>query len=202
MGVGSLIIFIAMILAAGIAASVLMQTMNNLQQQAMKTGEETLREVSSGVRVTHVSGFTNGTKLTQLGVFIQTTAGSEPIDISRTVIALSDSSVKVLLDYTSTCYSGSALNGLFGTINASNLSSTTYGIIVIRDIDASCSRQVPVINDEDIVVLMVNTSKCFPGGLGGRVEVSGNILSEYGVPGLISFVTPSSLHSTIIDLQP
>lgn len=201
MGVGSLIIFIAMILAAGIAASVLMQTMNNLQQQAVKTSQETLREVSSGIRVTHVSGFSNGTKITQLGVFIQTTAASEPINLSSTVIALSDSSTKVLLDYTGTCYSGNASNGLFGTINASRLSPTTFGLIVIRDIDGSCSQQQPVINDQDIVVLLVNTSKCFTDGLGSRIEVSGSIYAEYGAPGLISFVTPSSLRSSIVDLQ-
>ena len=202
MGVGSLIIFIAMILAAGIAASVLLQTMNNLQQQALKTGQETLRQVSSGVRVTLVSGFSNGTAITQLGVFIQTTAASEPINLSTTVIALSDSSIKVLLDYTNTCYSGNASNGLFGTVNASGLSATTFGLIVIRDIDGSCSQQQPAINDEDIVVLLVNTSKCFSGGLSSRIEVSGSIYAEYGVPGLISFVTPSNLRSSIVDLQP
>ncbi len=202
MGVGSLIIFIAMILAAGIAASVLLQTMNNLQQQAVKTGQETLREVSSGIQVTHVSGFSDGTAITQLGIFIQTTAASEPIDLSKTVIALSDSSRKVLLDYSSTCYNGSASNGLFGTVNASKLNATTFGLIVIRDIDGSCSKETPVLNDQDIAVLLVNTSKCFTDGIGSRVEVSGSIYAEYGASGYISFVTPSSLRSSIVDLQP
>ncbi len=202
MGVGSLIIFIALILAAGIAASVLMQTMNTLQQQALKTGQETLREVSSGIKVTHISGFSNGTKITQLAIFLQTTTASEPVDLSTVVIALSDTSSKVLLKYDNACYSGSSSNGLFGTLNASQLNATTFGLMVIRDTDGSCLQQTPILNGQDLAVLLVNTSKCFTSGLGSRVEVSGSIYSEYGTPGLIDFTTPSSLIDSILDLQP
>ena len=47
-GIGSLIMFIAMIIVAGMAASVMIQTMNSLEEQAMTTGRETIRDVSSG----------------------------------------------------------------------------------------------------------------------------------------------------------
>lgn len=202
MGVGSLIIFIAMILAAGITASVLLQTMGSLQQQAIKTSQETIRDVASGLRVTHVSGLSDGTHITQLGIFLQTTAASEPIDLSTTIISLSDASNKVILSYNNAFYSGSASNGLFGTINASQLSSTSFGLIVIRDADQSCTQANPQLNQEDMVVLMVNTASCFSGGLGGRAEVSGTIDPEFGMSGMISFATPSSITNSIIDLQP
>ena len=39
-GISSLIIFIAMMLVAGIAASVMIQTMSSLQQQALRTGQD------------------------------------------------------------------------------------------------------------------------------------------------------------------
>ena len=48
-GLGSLIIFIAMILVAGIAASVFIQTMNSLEQQALQTGQDVIRDISSGL---------------------------------------------------------------------------------------------------------------------------------------------------------
>lgn len=197
-----MIIFIAMILSAGIAASVLLQTITNLQHQALRTGEETLHEISSGIRVTHVSGYSSGTLITQLGIFIQPTAASEPIDLNTTVIALSDSTNKVLLFYDSTCYNASPSGGLFGTLTIGNLNATEFGLIVIRDIDGSITQTNPVLNQEDLAVMIVNTAQCFSGGIAARAEVSGSIYAEYGFPGLIGFVTPSSLSSTIVDLQP
>jgi len=38
-GIGALIIFIAMILVAGVTASVMLQVMNSMQQQALNTGQ-------------------------------------------------------------------------------------------------------------------------------------------------------------------
>lgn len=200
-GIGSLIIFIAMILIAGIAASVMIQTMNNLQQQAVKTSQETLKDISSGIKVTHVSGYIRNSSITQLAIFISPTAASEAIDLSYTILTLSDSTNKVILNYTSQCFSNSASNGLFGTLNANDLTASQYGIIVIRDADGSCNASRPIINDEDLIVLIINTANCFS-GIGPNVQVSGEIYPEFGIHGIIGFTTPSSLVSTIVDLQP
>jgi flagellin FlaB len=200
-GVGSLIIFIAMILVAGITASVMIQTMNSLQQQAVKTSEETLKDISSGLRVTHVSGYVSDSKITQLAIFISTTAASDDMDLTYAMLSLSDSSTKVVLNYTSQCYSSSVSNGLFGTLNSSNLTSSRYGLMVIRDVDGSCTSTLPTINDQDLVVLLVNTTKCFS-GISTRTDVSGELYPEQGIRGIIGFTTPSSYINTIVDLQP
>ena len=200
-GIGSLIIFIAMILVAGIAASVIIQTMNSLQQQAMFTGEETLRDISSGLKVTHVSGYNNGSTITQLAIFLSTTAGSDDIDLTYAYISLSDSSKKMILNYSTNSFNSSVSNGLFGTLDSSALTATTYGIMIVRDIDSSCSSSAPTINSDDLVVLLVNTTKCFS-GLSTRTEVFGNVIPEQGIIGVISFTTPSAYIDTIIELQP
>ena len=58
-GIGAMIVFIAMVLVAGIAASVLIQTSTNLETQAMATGSQTTDEVSTGIAVYGVLGYTN-----------------------------------------------------------------------------------------------------------------------------------------------
>jgi len=199
-GIGALIIFIAMIMVAGVTASVMIQTMNNLQQQAVKTSEETIRDISSGLKVTFVSGYVQNSTITQLAVFVSTTSASDDIDLSYGILSLTDSAKKVILNYTSTCFSRSISNGLFGTLDTSNLTSSQFGVLVIRDIDGSCNATKPVIDDEDLVVLIVNTTTCFS-GLGTRTDVTGEIYPEHGIHGVIGFTTPSTYVHTIVDLQ-
>lgn len=200
-GIGSLIMFIAMILVAGIAASVFIQTMNSLEQQALKTGQDVIRDISSGLKVTQVSGYSDGTDITQLAIFLTTTSGSEDIDLTYAYISLSETANQVILSYASGNFSSSVSDGLFGTLNASNLTATTYGIMVIRDADSSCLSGTPTINGDDLVVLLVNTSKCFS-GIDTRTEVFGNVIPEQGISGNIGFTTPNTYIDTIIDLQP
>lgn len=199
-GIGSLIVFIAMLITAGIAASVMMQTMSSLEQQAMKTGQDVMKDISSGITVTNVNGYNGGSSITKLAILITTTAGSDNIDLSQAYVSLSDSSKQVVLNYTNDCFSSNVSNGLFDTLNTSTLTATTYGIMVIRDIDGSCTQTHPTINNEDMVVLLVDTSRCFS-GIGTRTEISGRVVPEQGISGMISFTTPSVYITTIVELQ-
>lgn len=200
-GIGALIIFIAMIMVAGVTASVMIQTMNNLQQQAVKTSEDTIKDISSGLKVTFVSGYVQNSTITQLAIFVSTTSASDDVDLTYGILSLSDSTQKVILNYSSGCFSDSISNGLFGTVNTSTLTSSQFGILVIRDIDGSCNATTPVIDDEDLIVLLVNTTTCFS-GIGPRTDVTGEIYPEHGIHGVIGFTTPSTYDHAIVDLQP
>jgi flagellin FlaB len=204
-----MIVFIAMVLVAGIAASVLIQTSGKLEMQAMKTGQETISEVSSGVSVFDIVGKT-GTDLNYIGITVRPRAGAPDIDLNETIIILSDGTTKCILLYdgwTDANHYNSSVDTddaqLFGTGTWSDLTNEEFGIIVLQDIDNSCLQTTPIINSGDKVVL---TIRCAAGGALGaeipeRTEVFGRVVPEVGSPGVISFTTPSAYNDAIFDLQ-
>jgi len=96
MGIGAMIVFIAMVLVAGIAASVLVQTANKLEIKAMTTGQQTTKEVSTGLHVIDMEGMVAVGKVTRLTMTIQSRAGSSDIDLAQTVIEITDGTVKAV----------------------------------------------------------------------------------------------------------
>ena len=209
-GIGAMIVFIAMVLVAGIAASVLIQTSTTLESQAMATGSETTDEVAGGIAVFDVTGHTTGAGgvIDAMAITVRARSGSPEIDLNETIILLQEGTTKVLLAYdfadpnhfnaTVNTSDGDAFGFLYG-----DLENDEFGIMVLEDADLSCSRFAPVINRGDKVMLFVNTAACFTtnGGIEERTDVIGYIYPEHGSPGVISFTTPASFFDIIYDLQ-
>jgi flagellin-like protein len=98
-GIGTLIVFIAMVLVAAIAAGVLINTAGLLQAQAQQTGEETTSEVSDVVQIGKVVGYEANKKLTpakidqfpnsdnetitHVNASVRLASGSNPINLSQ-----------------------------------------------------------------------------------------------------------------------
>jgi flagellin FlaB len=91
-GIGTLIIFIAMVLVAAVAAAVLISTSGLLQQKAQKTGTSAIAETSSNILVASVvgDGIGTDTNLTDINVTIKPAAGAGPIDLSKLQVSLTD----------------------------------------------------------------------------------------------------------------
>ena len=200
-GIGAMIVFIAMVLVAGIAASVLVQTANKLEIQAMQTGDQTTAEVATGVKIIDISGEKN-TDIQHINIVISPRAGSEDVDLSQTFIEISDSSMKNVLTYAvQDFYNQTEINGdLFGNFY-SNLDATKFGIIVMEDADGSCTFDSPVINRGDKVALTVLCGGVFGEELQERKDVWGMVQPEDGAPGVFGFRTPSSYEGdSVFDL--
>ena len=88
-GIGTLIVFIAMVLVAAIAAGVLINTAGFLQSQAEATGQESTDLVSERIDVTSTVGIVNDTntdQLSEIRVGVSGAAGSDQIDLSSATI--------------------------------------------------------------------------------------------------------------------
>jgi flagellin FlaB len=205
-GIGAIIIFIALVLIAGIAASVIIKTCTTLESQTMSTGQETTTEVSTGISVCAIEGYTisSSDDISKLAILVRTRAGAEYIDISCTFIEISNKSIKRLLNYTDDYYlKPDGLDDIFSANvfpdYAGTGDATRFGILVIEDADNSISSTTPVINHGDKVYLCINTTGIFS-DIAERTSIWGQVVPEEGYPGFIEFTTPGTYNNNIIEL--
>ena len=101
MGVGTMIIFIAMILVAAVAASVLIGTANKVREQAQNTGDQAINNVASGFAVQDVTGIVNAgyTQITDLTIQMRLQAGSPSINLDKVNIQVITATGNVMLSF-------------------------------------------------------------------------------------------------------
>ncbi len=76
-GIGAMIVFIALILVAAVASAVIIQTGEKLQQNAQQSGSDTQQEISGKISVNSIFVFDDADSYL---VYFETAPGSEVID--------------------------------------------------------------------------------------------------------------------------
>ncbi len=131
-GIGTLIVFIAMVLVAAIAAGVLINTAGFLQSKSQQTGQDSTAQVSNRVEV--VSGFgnvTNAENVDYINLTVMRGSGSDDINLSTATIEwIGPNKAKTLV-----ASNMSATNAQSAGMTAGD--SNYFNVSAIKDIDGS-----------------------------------------------------------------
>ncbi|QZP36535.1 archaellin/type IV pilin N-terminal domain-containing protein [Halobaculum magnesiiphilum] len=85
-GIGTLIVFIAMVLVAAIAAGVLINTAGFLQSKSQETGQQSSKQVSNRLQEVVTVGQVSGSEVTAVNVTVTQAPGAGEIDLENATI--------------------------------------------------------------------------------------------------------------------
>ncbi|USZ70449.1 archaellin/type IV pilin N-terminal domain-containing protein [Natronosalvus halobius] len=148
-GIGTLIVFIAMVLVAAIAAGVLINTAGSLQSQASDTGTETQQAVANQIEVVHAVGYVDNSNISNIDLTIKKSAGSDVIDLTSMTVQYTSKTTDQTLEYAN----NSNIN------NAAT--ATTFGTVEVGgnfSADAGSDESKSLTNTDDRVVLRLDAS--------------------------------------------
>jgi flagellin FlaB len=211
-GIETLIVFIAMVLVAAVTSTVLIQTMDTLQQRSRYISDQTIKEVSSGLQISQVTGYTDASvsQIEYLALQVRTTAGSKDIDLSlATLTVLYENDVYVLELNDTYAYSKPEGEGIFGYLTDEDgdsdpadtidgLTKSAFGLCALHDPDGSLTGGTTGINSGDVVLILVNVDELCS-GLGPRVSLSGSLQPESGMKASFDIVTPAVFGQRTVD---
>ena len=176
MGVGTMIIFIAMVLVAAVAASVLISTANQVREQAQTTGDQAINSVASGFVVQDVVGEITAQQLTDVSIYLRVAAGSPNINMENVVISV------VSGDYSETLIYA----------DAGPVADTSYGLTKELDLQ---TLEATIVGQGDLLMLDITGLT-----VDYNQQVTIKIIPAYGQMTLITFVTPEQFSTQYITL--
>ncbi|MBD3203338.1 hypothetical protein GF327_03530 [Candidatus Woesearchaeota archaeon] len=179
MGMGTLIIFIAMILVAAVAAGVLISTTGTLQNKALATGKATTYQVGTSIEVIELYGLDasdGDNALEDLYQTIRLSSGSEDIRFEDVLLTLSLSDNSTDYAYTSDA----------GVSNCTDPVSTSY-FAVTYPISASVGHQDGYLVKGDVAKL------CFasPRDITVGEEIKTTMIPRVGSPLVVDVDIPN-----------
>jgi archaeal flagellin FlaB len=161
MAMGTLIIFIAMILIAAVAAAVLITTTSSLQSKALDTGRATTTEVATNIKIMQVFGTnaSSNNNLENLYISTQLAAGSNMVRFRDMLLTLGlkEISQDYLYNQSATC--SDVAGGDYAVDYIMNSSNSVRGYLSNGDVVRICIVSPRSINEsEDFTISLVPKS--------------------------------------------
>lgn len=205
-GIGTLIVFIAMVLVAAIAAAVLINTSDLLQSTAQSVGKQAVLQTSNGVDIKtiegHVTTVSNINYVDYINFTVKLRPGSDGLDLGNTTIHYIDENSDAVL----TCNVSSS--GSQTISDPSGVSwSTTFVVTWINDDDTSLKTSGngnPILNSRtDIAKVYLNVSAIRgDNGIREDKEASIKVIPPLGATTSVSVYIPISVSGkTIVNLS-
>jgi archaellin len=185
MGVGTLIIFIALLLVAAVAAGVLIQTAGSLQQKALSTGTQATGQISTNAVVVEVSAVDGTSTLENFSAVMKLAPGSDPIELGSVTYTFGTKNTT-----TTYIYSGSTAYD----VNASNQSGT-FGVTYLQQ---GTNYQSGVVVRGDVVRVNIQAPRAITSG----EDVRMNFIPKIGTQTLTTFTIPDVLSTQRVYLYP
>ncbi|MFD1599435.1 archaellin/type IV pilin N-terminal domain-containing protein [Halobellus rarus] len=199
-GIGTLIVFIAMVLVAAIAAGVLVNTAGFLQATAEDAGQESVDKVTNRLDVVSSHGLVNDTNdgkaIDSLNLTVRLAAGSGSVSLESTTIKyVSGTTAENLVFENETTNDGKDLGNVtrYDSGTGFGLNTSEYTAYALED-DGDTS--YPVLNSQaDRFEIVINTSLVEGNeeGLGTGDSVELDITSRDGGSTQVIFTMPQQL---------
>ena len=175
-GIGTLIVFIAMVLVAAIAAGVLINTAGFLQSSAEQTGDESQNQVTNRVQVVSKTGVVaagNNEAISTVKLSVKRSSGADDIDLSSATVQ----------------WLGP--EGETDLTHADSPSATTFNVTAVQDESGSA----PILDEKsDLFKIRIDASAILSGdGLGEGDSVELKITTSSGATEILRLRVPSSL---------
>jgi archaeal flagellin FlaB len=202
MGIGMMIIFIAMVLVAAVAAAVIINTANDVREQAQSTGDQAIADVATGFNTQNILGDredaagTETDSIEYLEIRVQLHAGSPDVAMDDVLIELTDGSTVATMTFDTDVDTSSEENAKRESTNASEFSA-----VALIDDDGSFGSSTTdtsfVINEGDVIKIFVY---CGGHSLTVNTDVEVRIIPRNGAETYNTFTTPDTYTDRYVDL--
>lgn len=189
-GIGTLILFIALILVAAIASMVYIQTSNSLQSKALATGSKTQAQVSSGVTILQAwgeDGSIIGT-IDRIYLIVRLTPGSEPLTLNESYISFAKPDARQTFRFNST----GDCNNIVDVQNAGQ----TNTFLVTRLVGYNTAGYLL---DGDVVKVCFTNQVCM---VSEKIPITVSFVPKVGSIASFSTVTPDVMTQAKVPLFP